>query len=53
LLFPPSEFSSLRRWAALYPFIQGFNMQLRTLPPLIAAIFCTHAHADDDNVIPQ
>lgn len=28
-------------------------MQLRTLPLLIAAIFCTHAHAEDDGVIPQ
>jgi outer membrane receptor for ferrienterochelin and colicin len=28
-------------------------MQLRTIPLLIAAIFCTHAHAEDDGVIPQ
>ncbi|RZT09836.1 Outer membrane receptor proteins, mostly Fe transport [Duganella sp. CF402] len=28
-------------------------MQLRTMPLLIAAIFCTHARAEDDAVIPQ
>lgn len=28
-------------------------MQLRTMPLLIAAIFCTHARANDDAVIPQ
>jgi len=28
-------------------------MQLRTMPLLIAAIFCSHAHAEEDGVIPQ
>ena len=28
-------------------------MQLRTMPLLIAAIFCTHARAEEDQVVPQ